>query len=247
MTDGVPGHLVGSVATGPDGTPVLDGRSFLSGHDRLFRERWGGWYATGHHGSLRHLGNAFTRRGDSPDSLEAGANSADLRGRFNTLLHLSGHSDIVALMVLEHQVTVHNALAEAAIEARVAEFRVAQADDAPDAHRAVAITMRKLAEPVVAAVLLTNEAPLPDAVTGSTVFSRRFASRGPSDARRRSLRELDLQQRLFTYLCSYLVYSRAFQELPPALKEEVDRQFSDALASGAADGPGGAKKGTQLK
>ena len=237
MTDGVPGHVVRSVATGPDGTPVTNGRAFLSGHASPLHERWGGWYVTGEHGRQRHLGNAFTRQGDRPVDLDAGANRADLRDRFNTLLHLSGHSDIVALMVMEHQVTVHNALARASLEIRIAEHRAAEAAGDPDAATELAATIGHAAEAVVAAMLLADEAPLTDAITGSSGFTRKFARRGPFDSQGRSLREFDLETRLFTHPCSYLIYARCFQELPRALKQEAERQLDAALAAEASTGP----------
>ena len=39
-------------------------------------------------------------------------------------------------------------------------------------------------------------------------------SGGPKDRAGRSLRELDLQSRLFKYWCSYMIYSPAFDALP---------------------------------
>jgi len=81
LTRGVPGHMVRSVFTAPDGHQVAGAGSFLTDHDSPFSERWGGWYVTGDHGSLRHLGNLYVRRSDDPKrlDLEAGANARDLR------------------------------------------------------------------------------------------------------------------------------------------------------------------------
>ena len=39
---------------------------------------------------------------------------------------------------------------------------------------------------------------------------RSFRSSGPRDRQGRSLRDLDLERRLFKYPCSYLIYSPAF-------------------------------------
>ena len=47
-------------------------------------------------------------------------NVVDLKDRFKTSLYLTPHSDIVALMVLEHQAGMLNRLARAGMETRMA-------------------------------------------------------------------------------------------------------------------------------
>ena len=42
-----------------------------------------------------------------------------------------------------------------------------------------------------------------------------------SRSRGRSLRQLDLRQRMFQYPCSYLIYSPSFDQLPPPVKQYV--------------------------
>jgi len=56
---------------------------------------------------------------------------------------------------------------------------------------------------------------------GTSGFTEEFAVRGPHDHLGRSLYELDLKQRLFKYPCSYLIYSKAFDNLPPLVSREV--------------------------
>ena len=45
-------------------------------------------------------------------------------------------------------------------------------------------------------------------------FQKKFAERGPRDAKGRSLRDLNLKTRLFEYPVSYMIYSEAFDNLP---------------------------------
>ena len=52
---------------------------------------------------------------------------------------------------------------------------------------------------------------------------------GPRDSRGRSLRDLDLQTRLFKYPCSYLIYSAAFDALPEAGKGYVGQRLVHVL------------------
>src|SRR5690606_33685423 len=92
-------------------------------HTSPLSERWGGYYVTGTHGDQEHMGNVFVRDRDNPERLDtsAGANLTDLSDRFNTAPYPTGDSDIVALMVLEHQVQMHNRIASAGYQARMAE------------------------------------------------------------------------------------------------------------------------------
>jgi hypothetical protein len=227
LTRDVPGHMVRSVATGPDGHLVPGAESYLTDHDSPLKERWGGWYVTGKHGAQRHLGNLFVRQSDNRDALnlEPGANVTDLSGWAETSAYLSPHSDIVALMVLEHQANMHNRIARAAYLARRALQDQAAADPT-DAQRK---RWREMAAPVVEHLLWAGEIPLVDRLEGTSGFAREFAARGPFDSRGRSLREFDLQRRMFKYPCSYLIYSDAFDQLPSPLKAEIYGQLAAVL------------------
>jgi hypothetical protein len=188
-----------------------------------FDLRWGGWYVTGTHGAQRHLGNMFAldRVTTIPNQqLEAyaarldrtkGANLTDLSRLLDTSLYLTGHSDIVALMVLGHQVGVENAIAVAA---------GAQTD----------IDIKRYGEPLVRALFLANAAPLSAPVEGTTRFTAEFAARGPRDSHGRSLRDLDLTTRLFRYPLSFLIYSEAFTRLPPPVSQFVKQRIREVLA-----------------
>lgn len=238
LTRGVPGHMVRSVFTAPDGHQVAGAGSFLTDHDSPFAERWGGWYVTGEHGSMRHLGNLYVRRSDDPKrlDLEPGANALDLQRWIEPSTTLTGHSDIVALMVLEHQANLHNRLTRANMLAQTLEHEEEAANrvanrplDArsDDFRRQIA----EAATPVVEHLLFAGELRLTAPVRGTSGFAESFAKRGPLDRRGRSLRQFDLQTRLFRYPCSYLVYSESFGRLPKSVKEEVLRQMWDVLTS----------------
>src|SRR5689334_2485261 len=102
---GIPALTVRSVYPDREGNPILSGGSFRTDHTSPLKERWGGWYVTGTHGKQSHLGNLILPRRTVPDDLvnTDGLNVTDLKGRIDTGLYLTPHSDIVALMVLEHQ------------------------------------------------------------------------------------------------------------------------------------------------
>jgi hypothetical protein len=68
-------------------------------------------------------------------------------------------------------------------------------------------------------------------VVAESAFAREFAARGPFDSKHRSLREFDLNKRIFRYPCSYLVYSDAFDSLPAPAKSYVYRRLLEILSS----------------
>ena len=73
-------------------------------------------------------------------------------------------------------------------------------------------------------------------VRGTSGFAEEFASRGPWDDDGRSLREFDLEGRLFRYPLSFLVHSDAFDALPDVAR----RMFAGrlvAVLSGADTSP----------
>lgn len=56
------------------------------------------------------------------------------------------------------------------------------------------------------------------------------AARGPRDTAGRSLRELELETRLFKYPMSYMVYSEAFDGLPDYAKTFIYERFLQILS-----------------
>ena len=238
LTQGVPGHTVRSVIPKPDGTIDIQRRSFVTDHTSPIAERWGGWYVTGKHGEMQHMGNAFLR--GNHFMTEGNANRPNLRGDFLTSGWLSPYSDIIALMVLEHQVQMHNTFTHANFKVRQAlydidkAYRLRNSDPRPvppDAKRELQITIKQAAKKVVDYMLFVNEAPLTSKVEASSQFSREFAQRGPRDQNGRSLREFNLQSRLFRYPCSYLIYSPAFDALECSLREQIYLQLWKILAT----------------
>ena len=241
VTQNVPGHVVRSVFPDREGHPVLRAGSFVTTPESPFSERWGGWYVTGTHGQQRHMGNVTIDRGGDESSLDrnAGANLTDLSKRLELKNYLAAHSDLVALMVLEHQTHVHNLITAANYQAQRALYDEdvmnkmlgrTGPEHSPSTLRRIANSAEKLVE----GLLLCRETALESPVRGTSGFAANFAGRGPRDTRGRSLRELDLQRRLFRYPCSYLVYSQSFLGLPPVMKERVLGRIKDIVNSPAA-------------
>jgi hypothetical protein len=78
-------------------------------------------------------------------------------------------------------------------------------------------------------MLFAKEPALEDPIAGTSGFAENFAKVGPFDAQGRSLRDLDLGQRLFKYPCSYLIYSPQFDGLPAPMKEWIYQKLWEIL------------------
>jgi hypothetical protein len=221
-THNVPGLFVGSVFPSVDGTTMY-GPAYTTDHRSPFELRWGGWFVTGTHQANRHMGNAI-----ATDPSDLGAmvkpetvHVTSLDGRFDMTGYPSPYSDVVALLVLEHQAQMLNLITRAGWEARVGA----------EAERSLKSTV----EDLVDYLLFIDESPLPGPITGPTSFTKRFREPGPRDAKGRSLRELDLTRRLLTYPCSYLIYSAPFDSLPAAAKDAVYQRLWDVLNGRVSD------------
>jgi hypothetical protein len=243
-TRGVPGVLLRSIYTKPTGTQATHTTSFVTGHQSPLKDRFGGWYVTGTHGRQTHMGNVFVEDPGHPEELDrcAGANIVDLSARFETAPYLTGHSDIVAQLVLAHQTQMHNLITlvnyqtRLALHARATEVAV-QGKPAGPLPEAARKSFERPAEELVRYLLFADEASLDGPIVGTSDFSREFAARGPRDARGRSMRDFDLKRRIFRYPCSYLIYSDAFDALPGPAKEYVYRRLLEVL-TGREQGDG---------
>ncbi len=234
LTRDIPGHIMRSVYPGPDGQPVLTEGTYLTTDESPMKERWGGWYVTGKSGGQYHMGNQVFRQ-SAPFDPQKGSNVTDLSSYLDTSPYLSKYSDIVALMVMEHQTHLQNLIEQAVYQTRVAlEYEEALNKELkrPADYRSESTTSRIKAacEPLVKGLLFANEAPLTEPVIGTSGFGGEFQRRGPKDHRGRSLRELDLTKRLFRYPCSYLIYSEAFDSLPAEARQYVYHRLWEVLS-----------------
>lgn len=234
---GIPAHMVRSVYPDRDGNPILSAGSHRIDQTSPFKNRWGGWYVTGTHGAQPHLGNLVLQRKSVPEELEnpEGVNVTDLKSRIDTGMYLSPHSDIVALMVLEHQTEMHNRITAANYQTQYAHRDadiINELDNAPKGKLTESTSRRvdSAAEQLVEYLLFCDETPLTAPVKGTSNFASEFSQRGPRDHRGRSLRDFDLTTRLFKYPCSYLIYSPAFNSLPKSVKDRIFRRIWDILS-----------------
>jgi hypothetical protein len=217
-TLGIPGLLIASSYTDASGMPAFRGAQRITDHRTPFEDRWGGWYVTGTHADMRHIGNAVGHDSAHPALLDLRGtqNLTSLAKKFDAHGYLSGLSDIVALMTLEHQTRMTNLMIRTAWEGRIAD-PAAKAQFETDL------------ESLVTYMLFADEAPLHGPVEGVSTFAQTFPMRGPRDRQGRSLRDFDLQRRMFRYPLSYMIYSEAFDAMPEAVRERIYQRLYEVL------------------
>jgi hypothetical protein len=215
-TLGVPGMSVLTTFPRRSENDYADG-GFVD-HFRPIEQRWGGWYVTGKRVPPRHMGNLPLIM---PKPVPPPPARASLEGLFDLSGYLTPYSDIVALMVLEHQAHFSNLVTRATWETRLGEeMRIAEAADA-----------------LVDYMLFVDEAKIPGGgIEGSSGFAEKFTAAGPKDSKGRSLRDLDLKTRLQKYPLSYMIYSPAFRAMPAAPRNLVMGKIERVL-SGEITGP----------
>jgi hypothetical protein len=206
-TQGVPGIFIGSVFPNAAGMPAR-ARAIITDHRTPFADRWGGWYINAARGEQRDRANAVAPDPAAPEDLQK------LTMRFSPAGYLSSTSDIVALMTFEHQTQMTNFITRLGWKAQISEGSI-------DSDL----------EALVRYMLFTDEAPLREPIEGVSSFTKTFPERGPRDVQGRSLRDFDLQTRLFRYPLSYMIYSRAFDALPDPVRTRVYRRLRDELAA----------------
>jgi hypothetical protein len=132
---------------------------------------------------------------------------------------------LFAHLLLEHQIGFHN----------LATLGLYRTRDAVMAGNGVIkpedrVSLDDIAWRMVRYLLFQNEAALPSGgVKADPVFAADFLSRRRKGGSGGSLRDLDLESKLFRYRCSYMIYTRGFELLPKEFKLRVLQGLAIAL------------------
>jgi hypothetical protein len=241
-TGGVPGFIMRSVYADKFGYPI-DTPDGTTTDSTPWDQRWGGWYVTGTFPPTPTMGNMIAPMavhdvGNVQNyirnvTLPTGSITS-LDQRFDTSAYLAPGSDIVGLLVLAHQTHVHNLITMADYDTRKALYTEKLSSiqsGVPDGQHSP-LTMMRIkgsAERLARGLLFARLADFPGPVKGTSSFATDFMSRGPKDRQGRSLRDLDLQTRVFKYPVSYLIYSKDFDALPDLVKDIVYERIQAVL------------------
>ena len=220
----VPGMIARSNTVGEDGNIMPQTGSQNVNHQTPHPDRWGGWFVTSEDGAppyaqMAHRGNiTFSGRGNTSNQVFVDwlNSSPESRG------YVSSSSDIVGLLVFDHQMHAINLLTRLNWESRVA---ASDGDaGAPDG------TLRPLVSELADYLLFADEAPPLAPLTPPPGFAASLEAGIPKDRRGRSFGQLDMVNRLLRYPCSYMVYSDAFDGLTKPVKDAVYRRMLDVLS-----------------
>ena len=215
-TLGVPGVISRSNAVDDDGNvlPTLGTNDVT--HETPHPDRWGGWFVTSQglpapYNERAHEGNiTFTPNGSTSNQVfvEWSDSKPEARG------YLSASSDIVSLLVFDHEMHAINLLTRLNWESRVG----------------AGAEVERLARELGDYLLFTGEVPPSVALEAMPGFARHLATLAPADRAGRSCAQLNLDTRLMRYPCSFMVYSDAFEALPASVKQRVYRQMLERLS-----------------
>jgi hypothetical protein len=234
-TLGVPGGFMRSVYPDSSGMPVFQAGDYTTDDRSPFEQRWGGWYVTGTHGHMTHMGNSVVADPSHPEDLGvAGLNVTDLKGKFDTGAYLTPNSDIVALMILEHQARMANLITRVGYETVIAlqeqeNMNKAYHQPLDEIDDSTRHRIDSAVNDMVKYMLFVDEVKLDAPVKGTSGFAEVFQRAGLRDRKGRSLRDLDFQTRMFRYPLSYIIYTEAFDNMPAAALERIYRRLFDIL------------------
>ena len=240
----VPGLLARSVFCDSNGQPLLALGTDLIEDATPIEKRWGGWYVTARHAGPRHRGNVVLTSEQEPAGaqLSAMANLASLDPLLDTSPYLVPTSDVTALLVFEHQVSVQNVLTRANQQCwRMISYQTnLQAElkepvTTEPTLESVKHSFTEATREICDALLFKGAAALPaSGIEGVGAFARDFERSG-SPTGRPGLKSLDLHSRLLRYRCSYLIETPAFDQLQPILRRRVLLRLGRILSDSGTD------------
>ncbi len=217
----VPGIIARSNTVGEDGNLLPQSDTHDVTHATSHPDRWGGWFVTSEgapapYSQRGHAGNiTFTPQGNTSNQVFVEW-MLDRPERHGYPLH---SSDIVSLLTFDHQARAINLLTRLNWEARIAGDRALSNAD-----------VRSLVDELAEYLLFVDEAPLPVALTPPRALADHLEASTPKDRRGRSFGQLELVNRLLRYPCSYMIYSDAFDALPPAIRGAIYGRMREVLA-----------------
>lgn len=213
----VPGVISRSNAVDDEGNVLPQLGSHDVTHETAHPDRWGGWFVTSEgvpapYNQRAHEGNiTFSTRGNTSSQVFVDWMNSDATARG----YLSDQSDIVALLVFDHQMHAINLLTRLNWEFRVGN----------------AVEVSGLEKELADYLLFTDEVPPSVPLVPLPGFAAHLEAAAPKDHLGRSFGQLDLDRRLMRYPCSFMVYTDAFVGLPEEVRQAVYRHMLERLSA----------------
>lgn len=230
-TNFLPGLLGQSVFPRENGSSMGTIRTFERiSHEIPYEQRWGGWMVSGGGlESLPHMANAIATRNNGKLQLDRktqGTEASDLSVFFPEDAHLTKGSDILAMLAHDHQISAHYHINEAQFRVRQGLFD-AQLDfnsgreALEKLKKSDRADVSKSIDKLLSYFLFANEPALPgNQITDHGSYRADFHKNKRTSKTGKSLKDLDLKDRLLTHRLSWMVYSKAFDGMPRAAREE---------------------------
>jgi hypothetical protein len=174
-------------------------------HCTPIEERWGSWLVSNTPSNWGHRGNALGT-GEARIPIEEKL----LNRVFESTKYPSKGSEIVPLILHDHQTHMHNYITRLNMEG---QQRMASYGNLRYLESQIRAFLRYL--------LFVEEAPLPSPISGSKEFIESFQKNARRDSQGRSLKDLDLQTRIFRFPCSFLLDSDAFRKMSVPVREAI--------------------------
>ena len=219
----VPGLSVRSVTPGPNWGAIETFRNKQIGHQIPLSERFGGYHVTGDPGFTDHKGNRVGQEVGGKiitEVIEPGT-------QFDWSIYPADTSDILPHLLLEHQSGFMNLVLEATYRARTYAY-LGKGEIKPE-HVEV---LNGLAGELVRYLLFADEAKFPiGGIQVDSEYREDFLADRKETSNGNSLKDLDLETRLFKNRCSYLIYSSVFEATPDVFKQQVYDLLDKALSA----------------
>ena len=213
----VPGVISRSNAVDDEGNVMPQLGSNDVTHETSHPDRWGGWFVTSEgvpapYNQRAHEGNiTFSKRGNTSSQVFVDWMNSDATARG----YLSDQSDIVSLLVFDHQMHAINLLTRLNWEFRVGND----------------VDVRRLEKELADYLLFSGEVPPSVPLVPLPRFAAHLEAGAPKDHLGRSFAQLDLDRRLMRYPCSFMVYADAFVALPDPVRQAVYRHMLERLST----------------
>lgn len=234
-TEDEPGFFIRSVYPDKLGEPIGRAGESRVEHSTPIEERWGGWYVTHNGAKPLHRGNGVAEKDGPFEIFPKPANKLkDLAQFFDSEKYLAQTSDIQSLMLLEHQVKMHNILTATkfrTLHALHSEKVINEVLHESGRREQTERILQNAATEILDYLLFESEVELNEGeISGDAAFQRDFTDFfAPKEPGGKALSELSFESKMTKYPCSWLIYSDSFSGLPKELKEIVINQLIKIL------------------
>jgi len=209
----LPGLIAESLLVSRAGSSLETYRRDVQGHQIPLEDRFGGWHLTGEHHLASHKANMM--------GVPSGGKTEKVPvppGKFSDLsLHLLPTSDILPHLIHEHQIGFENRLVYA-----IYTLRQLQHENKGILGTPAKAELEERAQELAKYIMFADEAKFPaQGILGDPAYTQDFLRDRKATKAGLSLRDFDMQTRIFKHRCSFMLYTDTWKQAPKELKELI--------------------------